>query len=75
MEDQRSGTLGTFFRGDHPPSPKHYTELLLEEHQSSIPTRPRWTTGEAEHFQKEPPEVPDQTNPEHYQWIKRPENH
>ena len=48
-----------------------YTELLLEEHQSSIPTRPRWTTGEAEHFQKEPPEVPDQTNPEHYEWIKR----
>ena len=27
-----------------------YTELLLEEHQSSIPTQPRWTTGEAEHF-------------------------
>ena len=39
-----------------------YTELTLEEHQSSIPTRPRWTAGEAEHFRKGPPELSARPN-------------
>ena len=49
----------------------NYTDSLLEEYGSSIPSRSRWTTGDSEHFQKETPQPPDQNNPEHLEWIKR----
>ena len=49
-----------------------YAELLLEEHASFIPARGKTTTGEAENFKEEqhPTQPPDQSNPEHWEWIK-----
>ena len=38
-----------------------YTDALLEERGSFIPSRTRWTTGEPEHFKKEDPLPPDNT--------------
>ena len=50
---------------------KTYTEALLSEYKDVIPQRKRTTTGKPEHFDKQEPQPPDMSNPEHMEWVKR----
>ena len=47
----------------------HYTQHLLHDHSSHISARKR-TSGEPDHFRRDPPLPPDPTNSEHQRWIK-----
>ena len=48
----------------------HYTQDFLREHSAHISARKRTTSGEPEHFRREPPLPPDPLDPQHQEWVK-----
>ena len=48
----------------------HYIQDFLREHSAHISARKRTTSGEPEHFRREPPLPPDPLDPQHQEWVK-----
>ena len=47
-----------------------YTQEFLREYSSHISAKKRTTSGEPDHFKKDPPPGIDHSNPEHMEWVK-----